>query len=144
MTPRHVLGRILCAAALVAAWGTSGRLIELAESGIPCPEPLDVNATTHIDWADFLSIRGPSLLPNERALIGHASRRAGPQAGCGPCQLLGKDAEGYEVRSGDASYLAPGTPMFAHKSKSPETHIVVRKDEGSLVLCSIHGEARMW
>lgn len=56
----------------------------------------------------------------------------GRKLGTVRCQLSGKDAETYQVRNGDAAYLSPRTPFFAHKGKSTEQWIVVRHADGSL------------
>lgn len=113
-----------------------------------CPPPLGPN-DVHADYSDFIYFDGRSYglagaLPAEanQDTLGHKLRAAGankealgPKLGTVQCQLQGRDTDGYELGSGDASYLDPGTPFFARRGKPTERQIVV--DDGRLVLYSV-------
>lgn len=136
MTPRSILGRILAAVALLAVLGVADRLTELAASGTPCPEPLGPNATTHGDYVDFIRFEDRDYYQARHLPAGTRAGVLGRKLGTVQCELTGKDTEGYDIRSGDAAHLSPGTPFFAHEEKRTEKWIVVRHADGSLDIYS--------
>lgn len=105
-----------------------------------CPLPLGPD-DPHGDYVDFIYYNGRSYLIDGELSADAPEGALGRELGTVQCQLVGHQiqVEGYDLGSGDASYLDPGTPFFARVGQPTERQIVARLDDGRLIVYDVDG-----
>ncbi len=133
---RRTVAAVLSAIAITANCGVADQQ-QLSASGRACPPPRESDNLSHPDFADFLRYKGRYYGLTRQTTPIPADMKGdvlGRRLGTVQCQLTTADTDGYDIRSGDAAFLEPGTPFFARKGKPIETQILVRREDRSLIV----------
>lgn len=97
----------------------------------------------HGDYPNFLYYDGRSyVLVKELPAVVDLDV-LGRKLGTVECQLHMHDTEGYQLGSGDASFLDPGTPFFERKGQPTEQQLVARYDHGCLAIYDVDAKRRL-
>jgi hypothetical protein len=113
---------------LVAACGTAD---ELASGADDCPEVAE-RGSVHIDWVDFVKIGDRSYhlahVPSDRQQLD--PEQVGERIAETRCQLPNDFDQDYQPQDGDASFLEPGTPLFAVEGFDPGFRLATEDADG--------------